>query len=232
MILHQLDEAFAGSGLTTRGGFRLSPADRLPAAEGADAATLVLIGNVGGAMWQAFAAATDAAARATAAHPLDDWTRVVVAPVAARFGARPLYPFEGPPYHPFQQWARRALALGESPIGPLIDAEAGLWHAFRAALLFPGHLPLPVPVGQASPCATCRERACLTTCPVDAIGRNRTDVAACVDHVQSPAGAACRSGGCRARNACPVGGGFRYPPAQLHFHMARFLSAHGGHGQG
>jgi ferredoxin len=224
MILDALDRAFAGCGLVTRGGFHPGPAERLPT--GQPTGTLVLIGNVGGAMWTAFSAACDPASRAALAHPLDAWTRAVVDPVALAFGAVPLYPFEGPPFQPFQRWARRALPVHESPIGPLIDAEAGLWHALRAALVFRELLPLPRPAARPNPCDTCADRPCLAGCPVDAIGRDRYDVPACVGHVNSPAGGDCRHGGCRARLACPVGARFRYPPEQRRFHMAKFLDAH------
>lgn len=227
MILDQLDRALAPHGMKTRGGFHPAAAERsvLPSAP----ATVVLVGNVGGAMWSAFSAACGSRQRARGAHPLDAWTRAVIDPVAAAFGPAALYPFEGPPYHPFQRWARRALPLHDTPIGLLIDAEAGLWHAFRAALLFPSRLPLPPPSASvASPCATCSERPCTTACPVEAIGRHRTDVAACVAHVRSDAGGECRHDGCRARRACPVGPGFRYGPEQARFHMAHFLAAAGG----
>ncbi len=226
MILDALDAALAGSGLVTRGAFHPGPADRLPTPQ--SAGTLVLIGNVGGAMWSAFSATCDAARRATLPHPLDVWTRAVIDPVALAFDAEPLYPFQGPPFQPFQRWARRALPVHQSPIGPLIDAEAGLWHALRAALVLPRRLPVPPPAARPSPCDACTDRPCLSGCPVDAIGHDRYDVAACVRHVTTPAGGACRDAGCRARAACPVGSSFAYPPDQRRFHMEKFLEAHGG----
>jgi hypothetical protein len=51
-------------------------------------------------------------------------------------------------------------------------------------------------------------------------------VAACVGHLETPAGAECMAEGCRARRACPVGTDYRYEPAQAAFHMRAFLAAH------
>jgi hypothetical protein len=49
------------------------------------------------------------------------------------------------------------------------------------------------------------------------------DVSVCLDHIGSEAGRACLYEGCLARRACPIGTGFRYPPAQAHFHQQAFL---------
>lgn len=223
MILDVLDAALAGSGLVTRGGFHARPGDRVP--EGA--ATVVMVGNVGGALWAAFAAAVDARQRREWAHPLDHWTRGVVEPVARAAGGSAVYPFDGPPWHPFQAWAERALAVFPSPIGPLIDPDYGLWHAYRAAVLFAETLPLPPRVARTSPCATCRARPCLTGCPVNAIRRHATDVPTCVAHILSGDGD-CREFGCRARRACPVGAAHAYPPDLARFHMEKFVAAYGG----
>lgn len=126
--------ALAPHGLMLRGGFHPEPAD------GLDGATLLLIGNAGPALWRAFEAYAYAD---DAPHPLDRWTRARLDAVA--FGASALYPFEGPPYHPFQRWAMRAEPVHPSPLGMLIHPAYGLWHAYRGALLFPERLSLPPP---------------------------------------------------------------------------------------
>jgi len=210
--------ALEAAGLVARGGFHPDPADAVPAlADGAPAATLVLAGDAGGRMWPAFAAA-----RPDDPHPLDAWTRATVDRVAAALGARPLYPFEGPPYHPFQRWAQRAEPAAPSPLGVLIHPDHGLWHAYRAALVFAARLEdVPPRADRPAPCATCAGRPCLATCPVSAFTDAGYDVERCVDHITSPAGRACREGGCLARRACPVGR--PYGPAQQAFHMQAFV---------
>jgi hypothetical protein len=41
-----------------------------------------------------------------------------------------------------------------------------------------------------------------------------------VNHVESPKGKACSTGGCLARRACPAGRAHSYVPEQGAFHMA------------
>jgi len=189
------------------------------------AATVLLVGNAGGAMWHAFEPHIDGAP-----DPLNRWTVNVVEPIARHFGARALYPF-GEPHWPFQRWARRAETVHASPLGLLIHPEYGLWHAYRAALLFEDPLPLPRrPEQTFSPCESCAGKPCLSACPAGAFRTAGYDVAACAAHLSSPA-AACPQAGCHARAACPVGSDWRYPEAQLRFHMAAFSGSltQGGH---
>ncbi len=109
-------------------------------------------------------------------NPLDRWTRRVVDPIADGLGARAAYPF-GEPRWPFQRWALRAETLHPSPLGILIHDEYGLWHAWRAALLFAERLDLPPRSDAPSPCESCAEKPCLSACPVGAFSRSGYDVA-------------------------------------------------------
>ena len=184
--------------------------------DGGAAATVVLVGNAGPDLWQRFKG------HAAGAHPLDEWCRQVLAPLAQNLGADILFPFDGPPHPPFQRWAQRAEGLPPSPIGPLIHPEYGLWHAYRGALLFGQVLALP-PVLSINPCDDCADKPCLTACPVATFSAGAYDVAACVGHLRRPAGGDCMELGCRARRACPIGQDYHYNRAQAHFHMAAFL---------
>lgn len=219
--LAKLSAALARLGMCLRGGLAVTAADGVPDPEpGRNARSLLLVGNVGGAMWPAF----DAAAPHDDTDPMDRWTRNVIDPLAASFGAAALYPFAGPPYFPFQRWAERAEALRSSPIMVYIHPTYGLWHAYRAALVFADPLDIPAVTPVDYPCETCIGRPCLSTCPVDAFSSAGFDDMACARHVLGPAGTECRERGCLARRACPVGGDFHYPPAQMKFHMEAFLA--------
>ena len=217
-------EALAAHGLALRGGFHPGSADGVPALpDGRPAATLLLAGTVGSQWWESFAVAPEAADGGP--DPLDRWTRRLLADLAARFGAAALFPFGGPPYLPFQRWARRAEPVAPSPLGILIHPDHGLWHAYRGALVFARSLVLPPAADRPSPCDSCADRPCLAACPVGAFTPEGYDVAACIAHLDGGRGGACLSAGCQARLACPVGGGQRHAAPAAAFHMAAFHRA-------
>lgn len=181
--------------------------------------SVVLIGNAGPAMFERFARERD-----PRQDRLDDWTRVTVDALARTLGAWAVYPF-GEPTYPFLRWAARAGAGRASPLGLNIHPVYGLWHAYRAALLFPRVLDLPTPATAAHPCDACQDKPCLDACPVSAFDGARYNVGACVRHLAGAAGAACLSGGCLARRACPVGREYTYTARQSQFHMRAFLES-------
>ena len=213
--------AIARTGLAPRGALALADDERSGAL--ADIRTLVLIGMTGRLGWDAFAASEEAWDGLD--DPLDRFTRRAVGALARGLGATALFPFGGPPYWPFQQWARRAEPVHASPLGILIHPTYGLWHSYRGALGFREALDLPRSEPRASPCESCRERPCLSACPVGAFSGAGYDVAACADHLSSAAGEACMKGGCLARRACPVGPEHAHAREQAAFTMRAFLRA-------
>jgi hypothetical protein len=214
----QIEAETRSTGLVPRGAFRPGPEDGVPdLAPGRPAATVVMVGNVGPAMWQAFCAGRD-----PAHDRLDDWTRDVVTALADRLGAAAHFPFSRP-YLPFQRWAMRAESCWSSPLGIVIHPEHGLWHAYRAALVFAEGLDLPPAEPRTNPCDSCDDKPCLQSCPVAAFDGDGYDVPACIGHIRTAAGRDCMETGCRARRACPVGHDSRYVPAQAAFHMRAFL---------
>ena len=224
MDLAAIEAALAPLGLIAFGGFHPTPGDGVPPMpDGQAVASLVLVGNAGPGMWERCAGAPELADGE--ADPLDRWTRRVLDRVAADLGAMAVFPFGGPPYLPFVRWAKRAAPVAESPLGILIHPDYGLWHAYRGALAFPDAIALPPRDARPRPCDTCADKPCLTTCPVGAFTGARYEVAACVKHISTEAGADCTALGCRARRACPVGQSFHYAAAQARFHMDAFLRA-------
>jgi hypothetical protein len=210
-------------GLVPRGALLLQESERVGAL--ADLRTVILAGMAGREGWGAFAASPEA--RDGLADPLDRWSRRVLEALAGELGARALFPFGGPPFLPFQQWARRAEPVHPSPIGILIHPRFGLWHSYCGALAFREALDVPEPAAVASPCDSCAGRWCLSGCPVGAFSGAGYNVAACAGHLKSAAGADCMSFGCRARGACPVGAEHVYGPEQANFIMRAFLRARG-----
>ena len=216
MKIDQLRSALIPLGMIIRGGFHPLEDD------GAllDTQTLFMIGNAGPEMWRAFSKRN-----VTIPNPLDVWTRESLTPIAKAVDAHVVFPFDGPPFYPFQHWATQADDVFPSPIGPLIHPVFGLWHAYRAAFLFEEKIDVPSRASIISPCATCADRACLHTCPVHAFTPENYDVSGCRSFIAAPEGADCLHAGCRARRACPVGQDYIYSPDQAEFHMQSFLKA-------
>ena len=212
------------AGLRVRGGFHPGPEDAAPPLRGgAEAATLILVGNVGSSLWERFAG-SGCVGRSD--HPLDDWSREVVSALADELGAEPLFPFGGPPFLPFVRWAARADTVWPSVMGPLIHPRFGLWHAYRGALSFARRLDLPPrEAAGGRPCDECPDRPCLAPCPVGAVREGAFDAAGCAAWLADRPQCECREAGCLARRACPIGREYAYEAGHAAFHMAAFARA-------
>ena len=151
--------------------------------------------------------------------PLDRWSARVIGTVAAQAGGRALFPFGGPPWHPFVTWAQRSGQSFPSPVHMMVHARMGLWASVRGAIALPGHQPLPA--AAANPCIGC-PAPCATACPVMALGPKGYDTAACHAHLDRPEGADCGNFGCLARRACPAGESYGRLPEQSSWHMRQF----------
>jgi hypothetical protein len=222
-----IDTAFSAirrTGLVPRGAVSLAEAERV--GELANVHTIVLAGTVGRDGWEAFAASPEASDGL--ADPLDRCSRRLIESLAHELGGRALFPFDGPPFLPFQRWAQRAEPVHSSRIGLLIHPYYGLWHSYRGALGLGEALAVAEPAPRLSPCETCSGRWCLKTCPVGAFSEAGYDVAGCVGHLKSTAGGDCMAEGCRARRACPVGAEHAYGPEQASFLMRAFLRGQDG----
>ncbi|MFQ5567181.1 MAG: ferredoxin [Paracoccaceae bacterium] len=210
-----VDRAAAALGLAVTGAFHPRAGDGAPEGIG----TILLLGARRDAMWRAFSASHEAADGRP--DPLDRWSRRVIGYLAADLGAVALYPFGGPPYRPFQRWAARGEGAVASPVAMQVTPSRGLWASYRGALGFREPMTLAAR-DSTNPCLGC-PAPCLTACPVDAFAGGAYDVPRCVSHIISPAGAACREGGCLVRHACPPGHGATPPRGQCCFHMEAFI---------
>ena len=206
-----LVETAAGAArLAVLGGFHPEPGEGL-------GQTLLLLGP-GPDFWHHFSQCPEY--RDGLPDPLDRWSRRVVTRLAEIVGATPLFPFEGPPYHPFYSWAERTGRAWPSPVSLLVHAGQGLWLSFRGALVFEEALDLPT--AQEPPCETCPDQPCRTACPAGALTNEGCDVSACKAWLNRPEGAECMTYGCAVRRACPVSRGFPRAPQQSAFHMEAF----------
>ena len=228
-----LESSLARQGLLLRGGWVPLPDDDLPALETGPVAVVWMVGQVGSECWPVFSKSVFLSDGLP--DPLDRWSQATGDGLARECGGRAIYPSDGPPYVPFQQWARRAEPLSTSPLMLQIHPQYGLWHAYRFALALPVleaqdaaallHTATPPEVDL---CLSCDGQPCLSACPVDAFTRNAAyDVDRCAGHLHAPAGSDCLASGCLARRACPVGASYRYVQPHATFHMASFAGRHG-----
>ena len=206
----------AAHGLALRGGLNFSSDEQAPAR------SVLLVGNVSGAVWPHFdrwrqLQPTDLA------NPLDTWSRQILESVAGEVGGRAVMPGDRP-YHPFQQWAMRAERLRPSPLGILMHPVFGLWHAYRGALLLEEELDLPHVEAQNHPCDTCPGKPCLMACPFSAHSELGFDYPGCVAHLRTQP--TCL-GACLDRNACPYAIEYRYPADLQRFLGSAFLAGAG-----
>jgi hypothetical protein len=224
---HDLQATLSPHGLSLRGSFAPVADDGLPALpNGQPAAGVWMVGVIGSAFWPHFKAS--AFYRDGQSDPLDRWSRAIGEELAVRFGGIALFPFDGPPYHPFQRWADRAEPTQPSRMLLRIHPDFGLWHAYRFALALPlAAVATPAPATPpADLCARCSGQPCLQACPVGAYTGEAFLLDACASHLHSGRGADCLQGGCLARRACPVGTGFAYTPEHAAFHMQAFVQRH------
>lgn len=227
-----LEASLTAHGLRVRGGWRPTASDALPSLPGERSATVVwMVGVVGSEFWPAFKASSFY--QDGLPDPLDRWSCAVGSELAQKWGGLALFPFEGPPYHPFQQWATRAEPLQASPLMMRIHPEFGVWHAYRFALALPSMVPGDVP--EASPlqgavgvdlCLTCVGQPCLSACPVQAFTGTGYLLDTCAAHLHTAAGEDCMTAGCLSRRACPVGREHTYLPEHAAFHMQAFTGRH------
>ncbi|WP_424940891.1 ferredoxin [Aliiroseovarius sp. S253] len=179
--------------------------------------TIFLLGPHEPGFWAAFSDTNEA--RDGAADPIDRWSKRVIGDLAQRWGGVAVFPSDGPPYPPFQAWARASARAWDSPVGMLVHDTAGLWVSYRGAIRIP-HL-LDLPNTGTKPCLTC-DAPCLTACPVDALGPNGYDVPACKSHLNTEDRADCMTQGCAVRRTCPVSQTYGRLPLQSAFHMRAF----------
>lgn len=232
-----LQSALEPHGLRVRGGWIPDATDALPELPGGDRAVVVwMVGVAGSDFWPHFKASTFY--QDGQPDPLDRWSAAIGSTLATCWGGSALFPFEGPPYHPFQRWADRSEDTRPSPLMLRMHPRFGLWHAYRFALAMPELDREDAKALQQessdrlaastmpSLCAQCSGQPCLSACPVNAFTGTRYRVDACTDHLHAQPQGACMQQGCLSRNACPQGSGHRYTPEHAVFHMLAFAKNH------
>ncbi len=212
MRLKQIRAAALDHGLDVYGAFHPDKNDF------SQAASIILLGP-SAQFWTVFTASNIFQDKQS--DPIDRWSIQVISNIAIELGARPIFPFNGPPYAPFLQWARASGRAWNSPVGMLVHELTGLMVSYRGALAFDTRLDLPVQTYE-NPCDSCDTKPCLTACPVNALAPDGYDVPACHAYLDTKAGNNCLTKGCIVRRACPASVGAHRLAEQLALHMRAF----------
>ena len=155
-------------------------------------------------------------------NPMDRWSKRIIDLVADSTNSFAVYPFGGPPYHPFISWALKSGRCWQSPVLILVHNTAGLFVSFRGALCFSETLVFPQLPSQ-SPCDSCIEQPCKTACPVNAISRDTFNATICRTYISSEVGIDCLDRGCKVRRACPVSKNYGRCDEQSRLHQLAFI---------
>jgi epoxyqueuosine reductase len=211
-MMAQIEDMAAAHHLAVLGSFAAGPEDGLPRGT----KTLVLLGPKEPGFWPHLKAQPEWRAD----DPVDRWSRRVIGTMACDLGAKALFPFGGPPYHPFYKWALKSGRCWDSPVRLLVHDTAGLFISFRGALALKEALELPA--ASQKPCDTCAAKPCLTACPASALTGAGYDLHKCHTYLDSVAGQDCMAAGCNVRRTCPLSRSYARMPEQSAYHMGQF----------
>ncbi len=212
LTLAGIEARLAGDCLTILGGFACGGDEDFPK----DTRTLLMIGPGGAGYWPHV---TSQPEWDGAPDPVDRWSQRVIGRLACDLGAKALFPFGGPPWHPFHKWTLRTGRVWDSPVRLLVHADQGLLVSFRGALALKQEIDLPAQAIR--PCDAC-PAPCLAACPVGALTQSGYDVPACHAFLDTRAGVDCMDRGCAVRRACPVSQTYARMPEQSGYHMRQF----------
>ena len=211
MILADIEALAAPHQLMILGGFACDGDETLPNGT----RSLIMLGPAEPGYWPHIKAQPEWGGP----DPVDRWSRRVIGGMACDLGGKAIFPFGGPPYHPFYKWALRTGRVWDSPVRLLVQAEQGLMVSFRGALALKEQIDLPAPVPR--PCDSCTQ-PCLSACPAGVLGVGGYDVPGCHAFLDQPSGQDCMNFGCGVRRACPLSQAYARLPEHSAYHMGIF----------
>jgi len=229
-MIHPADSRWlAGCGLNLQAVFDLNtlPAGLIAPEECTGFRQLLLFGNGGGTFWQALGRAG-----MQGEHPVDRFSVACVArymrETLPEHCYRLLYP--GVTVIPLQTLGKLAGWHHPSPMMVGINAEWGVWFAYRVALLADTELTPTVPWTAPSPCNDCGKRPCVSACPAGALDSGSLQLERCLAYRRRE-DSRCRLT-CLARETCPAGAAHRYSDQQLRYHYGRSMAVIASDGKG
>jgi hypothetical protein len=228
----ELEDSLKAFGMVILGGFHLQRDEAASFARSNCAIAGLVVASHGRDMWQTFQQSVFY--KDQLPDPLDRWTRSVLEKLASKTGSGLALPFDSP-FPPFQEWAKRASGISNSPLGILMHPEFGLWFGLRGVFFFEVNVEnqevnklIQLRISDENLCDKCIEKPCLSHCPVNAFDKTGLNVETCFSHLEKTINLSfqpdCLSNGCVARDACPVGTHHKYCDEQLQFHMNSYYT--------
>ena len=154
-------------------------------------------------------------------NPIDGWSTRVISELAIQISASPKFPFGGPPYYPFLEWAKRSNRAWISPLGMLVHDTMGMMISYHGALILDYLITLPH-TKSLNPCNTCTNKPCINACPAHAISGIEYNTSKCHNFLGTSDGKVCMTGACQVRTSCPVSVIVQRDPEHNLLHMRAF----------
>jgi hypothetical protein len=184
---------------------------------------LILLGNGGVRFWE-----TMQRQRTRSMQDEDPVDNFFIRTVENIFDSVPDYRIIYPGNHllPLQPLGKLAGWHHDSPLGLGIHPVMGLWFAYRGIILSNSSF---IPVAEESeldsesPCATCREKPCITACPAAAVTRSGLKIKPCSNY-RLESDSRCQTR-CISRLVCPIGRDYRYLEEQMSYHYGHSLTS-------
>ncbi len=185
--------------------------------------SLLLIGSAGVDLWKKMPVSF-----LDRENPIDEYSRQRVAEILQRElpgeDCRILFPAASlsDPLPSLQKLGEIAGWHSPSPLGLGINEQFGLWFAYRAVVSVARPLTASRLDERPSPCVSCVEKPCVSSCPASAITFGRhPDLKSCVQFRAKSASPCAER--CLSRLGCPVATQWRYSQEQLSYFYRRSL---------
>ena len=179
---------------------------------------LLIFGHLGSVLWDALPRPI------ISANPFEEYSIQQVTDFLARHRCDD-YQFLYPSNDLFVDLRGLGKRLGwqhVSKLGIGIHPVLGTWFAYRVVVAANTCFETTSPDATESPCLSCSDKPCVAACPVGAVQEEGNfNLQACMEQRLKP-DSSCADR-CVAREACPVGGEYRYGREQIAFHSAQSL---------
>ena len=181
---------------------------------------LILIGHGGNRLWQ-----TLKQAKIESHDPIDDFTINAI----RRLFETELKAHTYTILYPDQQ-SVNLQKLGElagwhhrSPFWIGINDTWGTWYAYRAVVVTDTVFQPTKQVASHSPCEQCTVKACVNTCPAQAITDDEFSIQTCIDY-RKRSQSMCKKR-CLSRISCPACSQHRYSDEQMNYHYSMSMKS-------